>query len=113
MSESASTSSSPARWDSGDAMELRGLVVSSSRGVVWCDSVEARGGLIEFDLFDVLEGLSPLLTDLSANRFSSVPRSVLPPSSSESRPDSFRRDSILPNRFSKPSIYLALRHDLA
>ena len=46
--------------------------------------------------------------DRSARRFSSVPRSVFPPSSCDKRPESRSSDSILPNRFSSPSMYLAL-----
>ena len=45
----------------------------------------------------------------SASRFSNVPKSVLPLSSSDSNPDSRRRDSMRPRRFSNPSIYLALQ----
>lgn len=44
----------------------------------------------------------------SASRFSSVPRSVFPLSSSDKRPDNRKRDSMRPRRFSKPSMYLAL-----
>ncbi len=44
----------------------------------------------------------------SARRFSRVPRSVLPASSSDNRPDMRNRDSIRPSRFSRPSMYLAL-----
>lgn len=52
--------------------------------------------------------MPPFPIDLSASLFSSVPRSVLPTSSSERRPESFNNDSMRPNLFSRPSIYLAL-----
>lgn len=44
----------------------------------------------------------------SASRFSNVPRSVLPPSSSDKRPDKRNSDSMRPRRFSRPSMYFAL-----
>lgn len=62
------------------------------------DVSEAREGARSVDAFALL----------SANRFSKVPRSVLPSSSSESRPDRRKSDSMRPRRFSSPSIYLAL-----
>ena len=49
-----------------------------------------------------------LAKDRSARRFSSVPRSVFPPSSCDKRPESRNSDSILPSRFSNPSMYFAL-----
>jgi hypothetical protein len=45
----------------------------------------------------------------SANRFSMVARSVLPSSSSGSTPERRMSDSIRARRFSRPSMYLALR----
>ena len=46
---------------------------------------------------------------LSAKRFSKVPRSVRPASSSVNRPDIFNNDSMRPRRFSSPSMYFALQ----
>lgn len=60
-------------------------------------------GLVDSRLF-----VSPLVDTFSARRFSRVPRSVLPASSSERRPDILRSDSMRPSRFSRPSIYFAL-----
>lgn len=45
----------------------------------------------------------------SCKRRSKSPRSVFP-SPSGNKPDNLRRDSILPSRFSNPSIYFALCH---
>ena len=47
--------------------------------------------------------------DLSARRFSRVPRSKVPSSSSGRTPESRMRVSMRARRFSRPSIYLALR----
>jgi hypothetical protein len=49
-----------------------------------------------------------LTAERLAKRLSRIPRSVLPTSSSERSPDSFSKVSILPRRFSRPSMYFAL-----
>jgi hypothetical protein len=91
--------------------ELLGLdVVASARGV---DCRDGLDGLPALELaangfLTVLESLG-LGADRLASRFSNAPKSVLPTSSSDRRPDSFSNVSILPNRFSRPSMYLALR----
>lgn len=59
---------------------------------------------------ELFAAFNPLAKDRSAKRFSNVPRSVFPPSSCESSPESRSSDSIRPNRFSNPSIYLALKN---
>ena len=91
----------------GDVVAVRGLWVSRC-GVLPLDS---EGCTVE----DLPEGCAlscckglPFDVTFSASRFSSVPRSVLPASSSVKRPDIFNNDSILPSRFSRPSMYFAL-----
>ena len=80
-------------------------------GVVCCDSVEGGASVpvLEDPLGD-FAGVSGVLFLLVcfASRCSNVPRSVLSPSSSLSRPDSLSNDSIRPRRFSRPSMYFAL-----
>lgn len=61
---------------------------------------------------DVLAAVGSLDEAFSARRFSRVPRSVLPASSSVSRPDMRKRDSMRPRRFSRPSMYFALQQVL-
>jgi hypothetical protein len=64
---------------------------------------------MDSDRFESKDDATPFEFDLSASLFSSVPKSVLPLSSSDSKPDRRSNDSIRPSRFSSPSIYFALR----
>lgn len=111
MSDRFSTSSflSFSTSDAGVATELRGLVWVSLCGVLCCDSASGWTGATDEGLVVSRVVESPFVDTFSAKRFSRVPRSVLPASSSDSKPDILRSDSILPNRFSRPSIYFALK----
>lgn len=113
MSDRASTSSPLSSFfslvEAGDATDIPGLDTTSGFcGVPWFDSVAADA------LGELLRDPSPsaLGLDCSASRFSRVPRSVLPPSSSERSPDIRKSASIRPSRFSSPSMYLALQGQL-
>jgi hypothetical protein len=119
MSESASTSSSLLpEFDFGGT-----LVLASGDGWPLSDlcSVLALTSAGEALSRVSLSGVEVLLDDsspvslsllncavLSCSRFSKVPRSVAPRSSSDKRPDSRSNDSMRPNRFSRPSMYFAL-----
>lgn len=119
ISDSASTSVS-SFCDPGDVAAVRGLIEwVSIRGDGWWLWGAVFGWVCVPDAFGVLlvfcfcddggfPAFSPLVNDRSARRFSSVPRSVFPPSSCDKRPESRSSDSIRPNRFSNPSMYLAL-----
>jgi len=108
ISESASTSSSllPDFGGSGEGSPLPGVETAASRGVpLVMDEASCMPGVL---LLSSDELFSLTAAVLSASLFSRVPRSVAPESSSDSRPDSLKRDSMRPNRFSRPSMYLAL-----
>lgn len=91
-----------------------GLDTSFVAGVGWAEVdgflLPAAGGESAADMDDLA---LPRAAALSARRCSNVPRSVLPPSSSASRPEMRKSDSIRPRRFSNPSMYLALQDELA
>ena len=125
ISESASTSSSLAFSlslvlslscslsfvESGEATELLGVLDRPIRGLGRCDSEEGRARVpVLVEPAGDFEGVpgSLRLWLCSASLFSNVPRSVFPHSSSFTSPDRLRRASILPRRFSKPSMYFAL-----
>ena len=110
MSDSASTSSPRLSFALGVATLLGGLEAEACPLKVtglWCEVEEDRRSSLTEPLAPWEEGLL-LPIDRSASLFSSVPRSVLPSSSSEISPESLSRDSMRPRRFSKPSMYLAL-----
>lgn len=108
MSDSASTSVSDPFCELGEVVAVRELECESARGVeqrdVGCGCGVALGTLI---LGAFLAALRAFVR--SASRFSRVPKSVFPLSSSERRPESRRSDSMRPRRFSRPSMYFALR----
>lgn len=92
----------------GDVVAVRGLCWVSCCGVLPLDSEGCTvDDVAEIWPLSCNKGL-PFDVTFSARRFSSVPRSVLPASSSVRRPDIFNNDSIRPSRFSRPSMYLAL-----
>lgn len=124
MSDSDSTSSSflggscvdclLLREGAGEVAALRGLGSSPGwAGVSLCEGVPSSRCCVEPPSCDVREELVPVFPPVAArfseSRFSKVPRSVRPSSSSERSPDSLRRLSIRPRRFSSPSIYFALQ----
>ena len=111
MSDNASTSVSDSLSDSGDVAAVRGLDCESMRGVVLWDVAGCWVALGTLNLLGVLAAFKAFVR--SASRFSSVPRSVFPLSSSDKSPDNRKSDSIRPKRFSRPSIYLALQAHLA
>ena len=107
ISESASTSSSllPDFGGSGEGSALPGVETVPGRGVSLVDEASCTPGVL---LLPSNELFSLAAAVLSANLFSRVPRSVAPESSSDSSPESLKRDSMRPNRFSRPSMYFAL-----
>lgn len=123
ISESDSTSSSflvgscvavlSLREGAGDVTALGGLGSSMfCCGVPLCEGVcPSSCCCIEPPSCDVREEPVPVFAParFSESRFSSVPKSVRPSSSSERSPDSLSRLSMRPRRFSSPSIYFALQ----
>lgn len=87
---------------------LSGLERQCLFGEFWSELRTGWYGLDSGESIEVRGERVSSLEDLPASCFSRVPRSVLPPSFSDKSPDSRRRDSMRPNRFSRPSIYLAL-----
>lgn len=108
ISERASTSSSflPDFGGSGEGSALAGVETAAGRGVPLVGEASCTPGVL-LPPSDKLLSLAAAAV-LSANLFSRVPRSVAPESSSDSRPESLKRDSMRPNRFSRPSMYFAL-----
>lgn len=100
------------RAGAGEVAALAGLAKSAGwAGVSLCEGVPSSRWCVEPPSCDAREEVVPVLAPVarfSERRFSSVPRSVLPSSSSERRPDSLNRLSMRPRRFSSPSMYLAL-----
>lgn len=95
----------------GDPMVSRGVLFESGcePGLGDPSAMDAVLLLTPAGEFVLLIGVSLDVAEaFSARRFSKVPRSVLPASSSVNRPDMRRRDSMRPRRFSKPSMYFAL-----
>lgn len=128
MSDSDSTSSSfrggscvdclLVREGAGEVAALWGLGSSAGcAGVSLCEGVPSSRCCMEPPSCDVRDEVVPVCPPTAArfseSRFSKVPRSVRPSSSSERSPDSLRRLSMRPRRFSSPSMYLALQASLA
>lgn len=90
----------------GDVIESWGLAVFCN-GVPACESCRWEAGVAVSVLILGEDGLL-ILDFFSASRLSMALRSLRPASSSVIRPDIFSNCSILPSRFSSPSIYLAL-----
>lgn len=65
------------------------------------------GALVAFGTWDDEDD------DLSARRFSRVPRSIFDESFSDNKPERRNNDSIRPSRFSRPSIYFALGYHVS
>src|SRR6266480_1526127 len=97
ISESTSTSCSllPDFGGSGEGSPLPGEESARGRGVPLVDEASCTPGVLLLPS-DELFSLAAAAV-LSANLFSSVPRSVAPESSSDSRPESLKRDSMRPN----------------
>lgn len=114
-SERFSTSSRPVFSPSvlGDPIVSFGVLIRSCVDPVTGEPSASEAAL----LFGAGEFvfMAPLSLDdaFSARRFSKVPRSVLPASSSLKSPDMRSRDSMRPRRFSRPSMYFALSGRLA
>lgn len=100
------------REGAGDVTGLWGLGSSvGCAGVPLCEGEPSSRCCVEPPSCDAREEVVPVFAPVarfSDKRFSSVPRSVLPSSSSERSPDSRSRLSMRPRRFSSPSMYLAL-----
>ena len=106
ISDNSSTASSFSfDGSAGEVTEPRGVGSLSICGVL-CGDSRFRGWLPDFEDLGVPALL--WLYVLSVSLFSSVPKSVLSSSSLPNSPESFSRDSILPRRFSSPSMYFAL-----